>query len=278
MKRMLMGFFLICLCSLLFAQEKPNTRKQTEVIDETPTSVTMKVTEYSPMTYEEALAQMMEGREVNWEQKAQTEEFTAEKMSQLNGTIPEFSPTDASNIFTEKHGVYSFIMGDNGIEKIIVNMVGLFPADDNPTRRYAQFRLNKHLDITAREEALYFPRQGGEVEFEFIVDDANLSLYYEGDFTNLGKDFYFETAEERPTSSTDTAAIRAILEYYRNRKNLHKYSEKYKLVIPPTGNYTDREVFACHWSCSWMDCVYGFFNLVVVQLGSTPEWKPVYVW
>ena len=277
MKRTLMGFFLICLCSLLFAQEKPNTQKQTEVIDETPTSVTMKVTEYSPMTYEEALAQMMEGREVNWEQKAQTEEFTAEKMSQLNGTIPEFSPTDASNIFTEKHGVYRFIMGDNGIEKIIVNMVGLFPSDEDPTRRYAEFRLNKYLDITAREEALYFPRQGGEVEFEFIVDNADVSLYFEGDFTNHGRDFYLVKCDS-PFSATNAEAVRAIFEKSRKGESISIYSVKYKLVIPPAGNYSNREVFACHWSCSWMDCVYGFFNLVVVQLGSTPERKPVYVW
>lgn len=245
-----------------------------EVIDDTTTSVTAKVT----ITYEEALAQLMEGREVNWEQKAQTEEFTAEKMSQLNGTIPEFSPTDASNVFTEKHGVYRFIIGDHGIEKVIVNMVGFFPSDDDPTRRYIEFRLNKYLDITAREEALYFPRQGGEVEFEFIVDNADVSLYFEGDFTNLGKDFFLERYSENRTSAKDAEAIRSILGNSRNGGNINKYSVKYKLVIPPTGNYTDREVFACHWSCSWMDCYYGSFNLVVVQLGSSPERKPVYVW
>ena len=273
MKRIAISILLACLCASIFAQ----TRKQTEVIDETPTSITVKVTEYTPMTYEEALAQLMEGHDVIWEKKAQMEEFTAEKMSHLNGTIPEFSPTDASNVFTEKHGVYRFIMGDNGIEKIIVNMVGLFPSDDDPTRRYAEFRLNKYLDITAREEALYFPRQGGEVEFEFIVDNADVSLYFEGDFTNHGRDFSLVKCNS-PFSVTDAEDVRAIFEKSRKGESISIYSVKYKLVIPPAGNYSNREVFACHWSCSWLDCYYGAFNLVVVQLGSSPERKPVYVW
>ena len=148
----------------------------------------------STLTYEEALAQVMSGN-VKWDKKVFLKDFTAENYSQMDsvkGSIPVFTPTDESNIFTEKHGVYRFIMGENGIEKIIINMVGLFPADDAPNQRYVLFRLNKHLDITAREEALYFPRQGGEIEFEFIVDNASVSLYLEGDFTNLGKEFYFE--------------------------------------------------------------------------------------
>lgn len=273
MKRIGISIIFICLYSILFAQ----TQKQIEVISETPTSITAKVIECKAITYEEALAQLMEGHNVNWEMKAQTEDFTAEKMSRLNGTIPEFSPTDASNVFTEKHGVYRFIMGDNGIEKIIVNMVGLFPSDEDPTRRYAEFRLNKHLDITAREEALYFPRQGGEVEFEFIVDNADVSLYFEGDFTNHGRDFYLEKCNS-PFSATDAEAVRAIFEKSKKGESISIYSVKYKLVIPPAGNYSNREVFACHWSCSWLDCYYGAFNLVVVQLGSAPERKPVYVW
>ena len=226
------------------------------------------------LTYEEALAQVMSGN-VNWDKKVFLKDFTAENYSQMDsihGTIPEFSPTDATNIFTEKHGVYRFIMGENGIEKIIVNMVGLFPSDDDPKQRYVLFRLNKHLDITAREEALYFPRQGGEIEFEFIVDNASVSLYLEGDFTNLGKEFYFENDNE-PFATDELSKLRNS----RNIKN-DKYSVKYKLVIPPTGNYTNREVFACHWTCTWMDCYYGSFNLVVVQEGSTPQKKPVYVW
>lgn len=270
MKRSIIFIFLTCLCSLLFAQEQPNTRKQTEVIDETPTSVTVRVTEYTPMTYEEALAQLMEGRIVNWHKKVQTKDFTAANFSQMDSvkkTIPVFSPTDASNIFREKHGVYEFIMGNNGIEKIIVNMVGLFPSDDDPKQRYVLFRLNKYLDITAREEALRFPRQGGEIEIEFINDNAGLSLYLEGDYTNLGKDFWFSTEDGYSGISS-----------YNDRSALNKYSVKYKIVIPPANSYTDREVFACHWSCSWMDCYYGSFNLVVVQEGSTPDKRPVYVW
>ena len=226
------------------------------------------------LTYEEALAQVMSGN-VKWDKKVFLKDFTAENYSQMDsvkGAIPVFTPTDASNIFTEKHGVYRFIMGENGIEKIIINMVGLFPADDVPNQRYVLFRINKHLDITAREEALYFPRQGGEIEFEFIVDNASVSLYLEGDFTNLGKEFYFENDNE--PLATDALSI------LRNSRNMkeERYSVKYKLVIPPTGNYTNREVFACHWTCTWMDCYYGAFNLVVVQEGATPEKRPVYIW
>lgn len=277
MRRIVINIFLACLNSFLLAQEVPYTHLQIDPTGEASTSVPSKGAEDKAITYEEALALLMEGHNVNWEMKAQTKDFTAEKMSRLNGTIPEFSPTDASNIFTEKHGVYRFIMGDNGIEKIIVNMVGLFPSDEDPTRRYAEFRLNKYLDITAREEALYFPRQGGEVEFEFIVDNADVSLYFEGDFTNRGRDFYLEKCSS-PFSATDAEATRAILEKSRKGESISIYSVKYKLVIPPTGNYSNREVFACHWSCSWLDCYYGAFNLVVVQLGSAPERKPVYVW
>ena len=247
MKRAFLSIVLISLVSLLYAEN---------------------------ITYEEALAQIMSGK-IKWNNKVLLKDFTAANYSQMDsvkGTIPVFTSTDASNIFTEKHGVYRFIMGENGIEKIIVNMVGLFPADHDPKQRYVLFRLNKYLDITEREEALYFPRQGGEIEFEFIVDNSYVSLYFEGDFTNLGKEFYFENDNE-PFAADELSKLRNS----RNRKN-DRYSVKYKLVIPPTGNYTNREVFACHWTCTWMDCYYGAFNLVVVQEGATPEKRPVYIW
>jgi len=232
-----------------------------EVINETPTSVTVKVSENETAT-------SYGTRNYDKSKEVQLKDFTAENFSKFDSTghIPIFTPTDAPNIFTERHGVYRVLVTDKGITKIIVNMVGLYPANNNPTKRYIRFRLNKYLDIEHREEALRFPKQGGEVEFEFIIDNAGLSHYFEGDFTNLGIDYDFVADGEFVglSSFTDVAAS-------------GRYSVKYKIVIPPTHIARTRKVFACHWNCSFGTCFYGYFNLVVVQDGSSDEKQVIYV-
>lgn len=238
-----------------------SSQKQLEVVDESPTSVTVKVSDFKVATSGGA-------RTYDKSKEVQLKDFTAENFSKFDSTgeYPVLSPSDAPNIFTEEHGVYSVLVTDKGITKIIVNMVGLYPFERDSTKRYTGFRLNKYLDIAQREEALRFPKQGGEVEIEFIIDNAGLSLYLEGDFTNLGRDYDFAADDDFVgiSSFTDVAAS-------------GRYSVKYKIVIPPARIYTTREVFACHWTCSYGQCYYGVFNLVVVQDGSSSDKQAIFV-
>lgn len=215
------------------------------VVSETPNSVTIQVSK-SPS---------LESHTVD------ISNFNAKTQSvMVDGEYPTLLPGDGKNIFTEKHGIYSCYVGKDGIKKIIINMVGLYQADCNPTKRYVGFRLNKFLNVEAKEEALRFPKYGGEVELEFLIDNAGLSLYIEGDFTNFGRDYDF-------VSDGEFVGLRS----YTDDQAEGIYSVKYKIKIPPARVLTTKEVFSCHWNCSYGTCFYGTFNLVVVQDGSSPE-------
>lgn len=239
-------FLVITTCACAHAHTRT---REYYILEESRKSVTMKIGEPSYST----------GNPV-------VDNFNATTQSHKEGSIPVLENRYQPNVYTEKHGIYSYIVGPNGIEKIIVNMVGLYITDHDKSQRYGGFRLNNGLNVALREEALRFPRSGGSIELEFIIDNAGLSFYLEGDYTNLGTDYTF-------VSGNGYAGISS----FTDNQAEGLYSVRYKINVAPAREYTNREVLACHWTCSWETCFYGTFNLVIVQEAATDEDRPVYI-